>query len=328
MTVFLTGGTGFLGSHVAEALMREGWSVVALVRDEKRAGHLKSLGVETCLGDLDSEHGLRAVGEALTSCDAVVHVAGLVKAVRPEDFYRVNVEGTARLADLTIHHARGKRFVLVSSIAAQGPGVGPVERPPDLPEAPVTAYGRSKALGEREVLARAGELAVTILRPPIIYGPRDLEFLKVFQVAARAGIVPVLDPGQVVSLIHARDCAWAVAAATRMERTLRSTYLLDDGAVHTWPEIATVLSEVLKRRVRVVRIPLWAVWVGAWAWETWGRLTATPVVMSCDKVHEAKARYWVAGCSAAREDLGYTPEVSLRKGFEETVKWAQKSGLM
>lgn len=328
MTVFLTGGTGFLGSHVAEVLAREGSEVVALVRDESRAGHLKRLGADVCLGDLDAGGGMRAVEEALARCDAVVHVAGLVKAVRLTDFHRVNVEGTARLADAVVRRGRGKRFVLVSSIAAQGPGDGPGERPLDRPEAPLTAYGRSKLGGEREVVGRAKELAVTILRPPIIYGPRDIEFLKVFQVAARMRVIPALDPGQVVSVIHARDCARAVAAAVSLERTPRMVYPVDDGAPHTWTEMAAVVSGVLGKRVRVVRAPRWAVLAGAWAWETWGRVTRTAVVMSRDKVREAEARYWVAGCSAAREDLGYVPQVSLRDGVEETVRWARDTGRM
>lgn len=326
MTVFLTGGTGFLGSHVAEVLVSEGWSVIALARDERKAEPLKRIGVEVCLGDLEGE--MRAIEEALCRCDAVVHVAGLVKAVRLEDFHRVNVEGTARLADAAIRHARGDRFILVSSVAAQGPGDGPVERPADRPETPLTAYGRSKLGGEREVVARADRLSVTILRPPIIYGPRDLEFLKVFQVAARLRVIPVLEPAQVVSLIHARDCARAVASAVYRKRTPRPVYPVDDGSPHTWPEIAEVLSEVLGRRVRLLRTPRWAVLTGAWAWETWGRMTRTPVVMSRDKVHEAQARYWVAGCSAAREDLGYVPEIGLREGIEETIRWARDNGLM
>ncbi len=328
MTVFLTGGTGFLGSHVAEALAQEGLDVVALARDERRAGRLRGLGAEVCLGDLDAAGGMRAVEEALRRCDAVVHVAGLVKAARTADFHRVNVEGTARLADAMVRRGRGKRFVLVSSIAAQGPGDGPGERPPDRPEAPLTAYGRSKLGGERAVVARAGDLSVTIIRPPIIYGPRDIEFLKVFQVAARLRILPAVDPGQVVSVIHARDCARAVTTAVRLERTPRMVYPVDDGAPHTWTEMAAVVSGVLGKWVRVVRIPRWAALAGAWAWETWGRVTRTAVVMSRDKVREAEARYWVAGCSAAREDLGYVPEVSLREGVEETVRWARDTGRM
>lgn len=328
MTVFLTGGTGFLGSHVAEVLVRDGLEVVALARDEGRAGHLKALGAQVCLGDLDGGGGMRAVEESLARCDAVVHVAGLVKAVRLTDFHRVNVEGTARLADAMVRRGRGKRLVLVSSIAAQGPGEGPLERSPDRPEAPLTAYGRSKLGGERAVVARAGELSVTILRPPIIYGPRDLEFLKVFQVAARTRVIPAVEPGQVVSVIHARDCARAVAAAVRLERTPRMVYPVDDGAPHTWTEIAAVVSGVLGKRVRVVRVPRWAGLAVAWAWETWGRVTRTAVVMSRDKVREAEARYWVAGCSAAREDLGYVPEVAFRDGVEETVRWARATGRM
>jgi len=327
MKVFLTGGTGFLGSHVAEALVKDGHEVTALVRSESRAAFLKSLGVQTCHGSLDSEDGLSGVEPVLERCDAVVHVAGLVKAIRLQDFHRVNLEGSTRLANAAVR--RGvRRFLLVSSIAAQGPGTGAMARPADLPESPVTAYGRSKLAAERAVLEHADRLDITILRPPVIYGPRDLEFLKVFQAASRLGLVPVLDPDQVLSLIHASDCAQAIAKAVRLERTPRAVYPVDDGGAHTWREIARTLGQVLGRRVRVLRLPRWVVWTGAWVWQTSGRLTRTPVVMSTDKVREAEARYWVVGCDAAREDLGYAPLYSLETGFEDTVRWARAGGLL
>lgn len=323
MTVFLTGGSGFLGSHVARVLKENGHSIIALVRPASRKDHLEALDVRLHEGNVEDPDSLVP---ALRESDAVVHVAGLVKASRPADFYRVNEQGTHNLAEAARQHARGRRFVLVSSIAAQGPGEGPTERDDQIPESPVTEYGRSKLAGERALLEAKGDLSVTILRPPIIYGPGDMEFLKVFQAATSTGLVFCLQREQTLSLVHGRDCARSIVAAAEVEGTPRTTYLMDDGALHTWPGLAGVLTEILDRRIRVVPVPKIGFLAVAWTWQTYGRLVNTPVVMSVDKVHEAEARYWVAGNSRISRDLGYEPEFGIREGILDTLAWARKEG--
>lgn len=326
MRVFLTGGTGFLGSHVADVLLSEGFEVHALARSEARAELLKSKGARIVLGDLSDDTTVSGIRGVLEKCDAVVHVAGLVKAVSLNDFYRVNVLGTKRIVKAALG-ARGSRFIHVSSIAAQGPCPGPQPRPPELPEAPLTAYGRSKLESEKEVLKEKA-LSATIIRPPIIYGPRDYEFTKVFQIASKTGLIPVLNPAQVLSMIHAKDCARAILCALKQDRPPHLIYPVDDGLQHTWIEIAEVLSSSLKRKVRLIRLPKFAAYIGAAAWELWGKIGRTPVVMSRDKVREAEATYWIAGCGLAREGLGFEPSISLMEGVEDTLRWARKEGLL
>ncbi|NOZ01398.1 MAG: NAD-dependent epimerase/dehydratase family protein [Deltaproteobacteria bacterium] len=325
MTVFLTGGSGFLGSHVAEVLKERGHDIIALVRPTSRTEHLSSLGVRMHEGSLEEPESL---APALRESDVVVHVAGRIKAVRPADFYRVNEQGTRGLALAADKYARGGRFILVSSIAAQGPGGGPRERDEGLPEAPVTEYGRSKLAGEKALLEAKGDLDVTILRPPIIYGPRDQEFLQVFQVASRLGLVLCLEREQTVSLVHGRDCARSIVAAAEAEHTPRTTYLMDDGGLHTWPSFAADLGRVLKKRLHVLRAPRAGFLAVAWVWQTWGRVFNTPVVMSVDKIHEAEERYWVAGNAAIKRDLGFVPEFDLESGMRDTIDWARREGLM
>ena len=323
MTVFLTGGSGFLGSHVAEVLKERGHDIIALVRRSSQREHLQGLGMRLHEGTLEDAE---SIVPALKESDAVVHVAGLVKAIRPTDFRRVNEEGTRELARAADRHARGNRIILVSSIAAQGPGDGPWERKEGVPESPVTEYGRSKLAGEKALMEVRGDLSVTVLRPPIIYGPREIEFLEVFKAARRMGVVFCLDPKQTLSLVHGRDCARSIVAAVEMESTPRESYLMDDGAMHTWSGIAAVIAEVMGRRVRMVSVPKVGFMALAWTWQTWGRLTGTPVVMSLDKIHEAEARFWVAGNSHISRDLSYEPEFDFPKGVEDTLAWAREQG--
>jgi nucleoside-diphosphate-sugar epimerase len=119
---FLTGGTGFVGSHVARALSTEGWSVRALARRPEAAAArgLAGVPVEIVGGDL-SERSEETLRNALEDCRAIVHVAGLVKARSLDDYRETNVRATERLVAAGNASAPGALFVLVSSQSAAGP---------------------------------------------------------------------------------------------------------------------------------------------------------------------------------------------------------------
>ena len=180
MRVLVTGASGFLGSHIAEQLSKEGHTVRALVRKSSNRRFLETLpGVEFAEGSVEDA---AKVDLAAKGVDAIVHSAGLVKARNKDEFHATNVVGTTNL--LAAGKAQGKklkRFVFVSSLAAVGPS--PDGRPVDGEREPnpVTHYGRSKLEAERAVRAAKGELPVTVIRPPLIYGPRDNESFAFFQ---------------------------------------------------------------------------------------------------------------------------------------------------
>lgn len=144
---FVTGGTGFVGWHVANALAREGWAVRALARGgpDRRSG-LEDLPIEIRSGDLSS---VEALERELTGCEAIVHTAGLVKARTLADYRAVNVAGTERLLAAAKKASPGAVFVYVSSQAAAGPARdGRPVAEGDVPQ-PVSWYGISKREGRR-----------------------------------------------------------------------------------------------------------------------------------------------------------------------------------
>ena len=206
--VALTGGTGFVGSHVAEALVTAGWSVRALVRRPTSAGWLRGPGIETVTGDVRDPGTL---GPLLRGASAVVHVAGKTGARSLEDYRAANAGGTEKLVHATREGAPGAHFVLVSSLAAAGPsGAGAPVRPSDPPH-PVSSYGVSKREGE-EAVERSG-LPFTILRPSAVYGPRETAIRDLF-VAASRGFAPVLAGGTPkIQLVYALDVAAAAVRA-------------------------------------------------------------------------------------------------------------------
>jgi len=149
MKVFLTGGSGFLGSFVAEQLTGEGHTVRALVRPRSDKRALEKLPrVEFAPGAIEDPASL---GPALDGVDAVVHVAGIVKARKPADFFAVNTQGTRNLLDAAVARGGLRRFVYVSSLAAVGPSADGTPVPDDAEPRPVTHYGRSKLEAERAV---------------------------------------------------------------------------------------------------------------------------------------------------------------------------------
>src|SRR5512141_15445 len=248
MTVLVTGGSGFLGSHIAEQLSRSGARVRAVVRRTSDTSFLHTLpGVEVMNGGLDSVEGLRHEVDGVT---AIIHSAGLVKARSEAEFMSVNAGCTEKLLEAARANKNGlRRFVLVSSLTAMGPSDehgAPVS--PDATPRPVTAYGRSKRAAECAALALRDELPVTILRPSAIYGPRDREILAFFQ-AIRWGVLPTM--GSVknkLTIISGPDCARACVAAIEADVPSGSAYFLDDGQVYTFEDLFRAVEDALGKR--------------------------------------------------------------------------------
>jgi nucleoside-diphosphate-sugar epimerase len=327
MRVFLTGGSGFLGSYVAEQLAEQGHTVRALVRPKSDRKILERLPrVEFARGAIEDRASL---DPAMENVDAVVHVAGLVKARRPEEFFQVNTEGTKNLLAAAEARAPGlKRFVYVSSLAAVGPSTDGTPVRDDAPPRPVTQYGRSKLGAEQAVLAAKDRIPVTILRPPLIYGPRDRETLAFFA-SIKKGVLPVMGDGtNTLSVVYGPDCAAAcVRAATTDGVASGRAFFVDDGAVYVWRDALGEIEKALGKRAFVrVGLPLGVVKVAAAATQLYGRMTNTAQMLTLDKVNELKQRHWVCEGSGARTELGWQPRTSWAQGVVETVDWYRRNG--
>lgn len=322
MRVLLTGGSGFVGSYVAEQLAALGHTVRALVRPRSDSKFLKTLpNVEFAPGAIEDRPSLDS---AVRGVDAVVHVAGLVKARRPEEFFQVNLEGTKNLLSAAEAHAPGlKRFVYVSSLAAVGPSADGKPVADDAAPRPVTQYGRSKLAAEQAVLAARDRLPVTVIRPPFIYGPRDRETLAFFT-SVKNGVLPVLGDGRnTLSVIYGEDCAAAIVCAALSDGPSGRSYFVDDGSVYVWRDaLAEVEKAVGKRAFFRLGLPMPVVQVAAAASQLYGKVTRTAQMLTLDKVNELKQRHWVCEGSGARRDLGWQP----RHDFASVIARARDTG--
>jgi nucleoside-diphosphate-sugar epimerase len=326
MKILLTGGSGFLGSYVAEQLAAAGHTVRALVRPRSDKRLLERLPrVELAPGTIEDRASL---DPAVAGVDAVIHVAGIVKARKPADFFEVNAQGTRNLLDAALSRGGLQRFVYVSSLAAVGPSLDGTPVADDAEPRPVTHYGRSKLEAEREVLSAKDRIPVTVVRPPLIYGPRDRETLAFFT-SVRNGVLPMTGDGSnTLSVVYASDCATAVVQAAS-DATPRSgrTYFIDDGAVHVWRDALGQIEQAMGKRAFVrFGMPLGVVKVAAAATQLWGKMSGTAQMLTLDKVNELTQPHWVCSGAGARRELGWTPRVNWAQGVEEAVKWYRAEG--
>ena len=320
MNVLVTGGTGFVGSHLIDVLLERGDTVTALVRSPAKAKGLEPRGVRLVVGDL---HDLPALETATASQDVVYHVAGLVTARNPAEFDRANREGSGNLVRAATTHG-SPRFILVSSMAAAGPSAPGRPLTGQEPPQPVTHYGRSKLAGEEEV--RRSSLPWTILRPPMVYGPRDREVLKVFKLA-RWGVAPVFGSGaQELSVVIGEDLARALVAAAVTDLAIGKMYYPCHPEIFTSRAFAQAIGQAVGKKVATPGVPEWLArgllsLTGAAA-----RLANQATILNADKANEFFQPAWTGDPGPLSRDTGWQARHDLASGVALTAAWYRDAG--
>lgn len=321
----ITGATGLVGSHIAERLIADGWSVRALMRDAASAW-LSELGVELARGDLLDEKSLRA---AIAGCDTVFHCAALVSASGSwQRFHRVNIDGTRAVVDAAA--AANARLVHTSSVAVYGSSARYRDAPTDedTPLAPLDEdayYARSKRESEHLVLdAHAtGELWATAIRPPMIYGRRDRQLVPRFARVMRTGFFPLFAHGRsIMSLVHASAVAdGAVRAACCDAAGGRAFNLANDFPV-TVADMVQLGSNGLGRRVRGVSIPVPVARAVFASLAGVARLAQRRAMAhQLPSTVDTFSRDNPFSSERARKELGWTPTVRPEVGIPDAFAW-------
>ncbi|MBB3911591.1 NAD-dependent epimerase/dehydratase family protein [Sphingomonas desiccabilis] len=295
-----TGATGFVGRRTLALAREAGHSVRALTRRPQPP----QAGVTWVAGALDTPD---ALAELAIGADAVIHVAGVVNAPTPDGFTRGNVDGTCAILSAT--QAAGiRRFVHVSSLAAREPGL--------------SLYGRSKAGAEDAV--RASPLAWTMVRPPAVYGPGDLEMLELFR-AARWGVVPMPPAGR-LSLIHVDDLARLLLALAG-EDPGRTVYEPDDGTPGAWTHagFARAIGTAVGRRVVPLSVPASVLRLSA----RLDRLARGPKAkLTPDRAAYMAHPDWTASSDARPPEALWRPRIATADGLAATAAWYRANRLL
>ena len=217
MKAFVTGGTGFVGSHLIDRLLEKGIEVYALKRKTSNIQWLEGKKVKFVEGDLFSNEALENV---IKDMDYVFHVAGVVKAKNKEGFERGNHLATKNLIEITHKVNPGiRKFVHISSLAVCGPTPGDEPLKETYIPKPMTTYGVTKYEAEKEILKYRDKMNVTIIRPPAVYGPRDTEIFLYFQ-TFKKGLNSLIGFGEkFLSLVYVKELVEGIVLAAESEKS-------------------------------------------------------------------------------------------------------------
>ena len=326
MKALITGATGFIGSHLAEHLLARGYEVRAVLRPTSDKKYIQHLPLEYVNGGFSDAESLR---EAVEGVDVIYHVAGVVASKDRKGFFEGNQLATRNLLEaVRRYNPELKRFIHVSSQAAVGPSVSP-DTPVDesAPLKPITTYGESKAAAEKEVLAAMNDIPCTIVRPPAVYGPRDVGVYSFFQVTRR-GFSPLIGfDKKLVSLVHVGDLVRGFIEAGESERGVGETYFISSEQFYTWQEVGEITAKVLgKQRARFLRVPHSLVFAAAGISGFLSRFQKKPAILDFEKGRDLTRAYWICSVSKATEHFGYHQQISLEKGITETIAWYREQG--
>lgn len=298
MLIALTGATGFVGRRTLDLALGRGHRVRALTRRPQPGRE----GVTWVEGALDRPDGLDAL---LGGTEAVIHVAGVVSAPDAAGFAAGNVEGTRAVIEAA-GRSGVRRLVHVSSLAAREPRL--------------SLYGRSKAEAERVVAASA--LDWTIVRPPAVYGPGDLEQLDVFRLARR-GLALLPPPGRMSAIMVDDLAALLVTLAERGGP--RVIYEADDGHAITHADYARAVGRALGRRVLPLPLPAPLLRLGARADR---RLRGSRAKLTPDRAAYLAHRDWAVDPARRPPPDLWRPRIDLDAGMAETARWYRAQGLL
>jgi nucleoside-diphosphate-sugar epimerase len=306
--VALTGATGFVGRHVATALLGSGRQVRALAR--RADAELAAAGVRLVPGSLADA---AALAELVQGADAVVHVAGAIQAPDRAAFLAANATGSAMVAAAAAQQP-GRRLIHVSSLAAREPGL--------------SFYAETKALGEAEALQRADRLQVAVVRPPAVYGPGDRATLPIIQGLDRGWLPVPRSAAARFSLLEVADLAALVLNLLDAPPPSGTVLEPDDGRTggYGWADLAAIAEARLKRRVRLVRLPRAPLAAAAGWSERYAAARGRMPLLSRGKVAELFHHDWVCDRRSLEAVPGWQPQVGFAQGLVATLAWYREAG--
>jgi nucleoside-diphosphate-sugar epimerase len=317
MKAFVTGGTGFIGSHLVEALIasNEYEEVRCLVRNKEK--WLSGNRFKKISGDLND---LKALENGLNGADVLFHIAAIVKAPTKKEFTQANVDATENLVRLA--QKKGVRnMVVLSSLAAAGPSNGTPRKEED-PMEPKSMYGVSKKEMEVKIHTAADKKdCIKIIRPPAVYGPREDQIYSFFK-ACKFGICPIIGDGNNprLSMVYVIDLIQGIMKAAKHKNKGVHTYFISGEGTYSWNEIRAVTNKVLNKRTLPIKIkPKW-VRKAAGVIENAASLFGVYPVINKEKASELILE-WTCSNEKAEKELDYHPQTSLAEGISRTIHW-------
>lgn len=321
-SVLVTGGTGFIGSHLVDALITKQYKVYCAVRNFNKLKWLQGKSVEFIKYDLYSSDIV------LPHVDYVYHLAGLTKAKKNKDFYKVNYEGTVKLINAIKKQKKPmKGFFLLSTLAVNGDmnaGKIAVEDP----ISPESHYAKSKWMAEQEVLKYKDSMNIVIIRPTVVYGPRDKELFSYFKLVKKSRLAPIFNKNGTYSFLYITDLINMLLLLIEKSQSLESgqIFLMSDGRGYKWRDIIDNISFLMSIKVRQIVIPQFVAYLIAIIITLLNYLKREPFILTIDKLKEIFKKCWFCDIKEVRKILNFDPEYDLNRGLQLTFEWYKTNG--
>jgi nucleoside-diphosphate-sugar epimerase len=329
--VAVSGLTGMIGKNLITQHARSGEfkqtvELIGITRRESNTNFLEQVGIPFRCIDYETPESFSG---KLEDIDVFLHLAGLTKAITPADYYRVNVDGTARLLEaLSRYGRRIEHFVFVSSTSASGPTPHP-DRPKteEDPCAPVSHYGKSKL--QAEALVRSCPFSWTIVRLPVVFGPYDYDMLTMFRIAKSGFVILFANRWDPYSYVSAPDVASFLLQACQNERLYRDTYYYCYDTPMSGAEFFPMVRRQvgLPERYRYLRAPRWVSYPARFILDLKNRITGRTTIVNPDKVVELAAVYWMFANQKLKKALNLK-SIENRDAVAEMVRWYQDQQLL
>jgi dihydroflavonol-4-reductase len=321
-TALVTGANGFIGSHLVGQLLASGCKVHGLVRETSNLKWIDASKVYLHRVDL-SRPDFKV--PALEELDYVFHCAGLTKSKSRYGFFQVNANACSNFYEQC--HKRGSRIksiIHLSSLAATGPSPQGSLVDEVTPCKPVTFYGQSKLAGEEIALQYSQSIPLAVIRPPVVYGPREENFFTFIKLIQKGWGLQIGRAGKELALIYVSDLVEAMLTASDPSKQKGSSYFVTDGHVYVWEQIAKECARIMNVRVKTLKVPEAVLVPVALFFEALSSFSSRPALFDRQRMIDIRQSSWSASSEKFFKEFDFTPQYELNRGLTETINWCQQ----
>jgi nucleoside-diphosphate-sugar epimerase len=325
MKALVTGGSGFIGSHLIEALLKKNYEVSCLVMENDDLSWIKDYKINFVKGDVTDKNTLY---RAVKGVDYIYHLAAVIVTKRYEDYHKVNFNGTKNIVEACIESGvKIKRFLFVSSIAAAGPTEKDKIYNEEKEGAPISDYGRTKLEAEKYLKSIDKKVPFSVVRLPLMYGPRDRGAIFSYFQAINKGVKLFMGSG-LANICFVRDAVNGMILAAENEIAAGKTYLVAQPGIFSREEIAGWIEKAVGRKAIALRIPFLVALISIPFFWIIGKLTGKPALFNMRNYNDLKYGYWKYSTEKIEKELGFKSEYNLESGTKITAEWYKKNKLL